>query len=76
MDLDQTSSEGQSPYLRPLWLLVVTLKAIRPQLASRWAYHSLSYVDVSAYIFDILYLLPCIDFMTSPHSVAGGLLPI
>ena len=50
---------SKSPDHRPLWLLVGTLSAIRPQLVSRWAEHSLSYSDVTVYIFDILvsYLL-------------------
>ena len=37
----------------PLWLLVGTPSAIRPQLASRQAEHSLPYLDVAIYIFDI-----------------------
>ena len=48
----------------PLWLLVGTPSAIRPELASRRAEHSLPYSDVVKYIFHIIYYLCslCIDF--------------
>ena len=49
---------GMGPNLCPLWFLVGTPSAIRPELASRRAEHSLPYSDVAKYIFDILYLLP------------------
>ena len=39
----------QGPDLRPIWLLVGTPSAIRPELASRLAEHSLSYSDVTIY---------------------------
>ena len=59
----------QGPDLRLLWLLIGTPSAIRPELASRWEEHSLSYSDVTIYIFlicNIYYLCCfCIDFMTS-----------
>ena len=42
--------------LRPLWLSVGTSSAIRPELAFSRAEHSLSYSDVTIYIFAILYL--------------------
>ena len=44
------------PPLRPLWLLVGTPSAIRPELAFSRAEHSLPYSDVTIYIFAILYL--------------------
>ena len=43
----------QGPDLRPLWLLVGTPSAIRPELASRRAGHSQRYSDVTLYIFAI-----------------------
>ena len=43
----------QGPDLCPLWLLVGTPSAIRHELASRRAEHSLSYSDVAKYIFDV-----------------------
>ena len=43
----------QGPDLRPLWLFVGTPSAIRPELASRQAEHSLPYSDVTIYIIDI-----------------------
>ena len=46
----------QGPDLRPLWLLVGTPSAIRPELAFSRAEHSLRYSDVTIYIFVILYL--------------------
>ena len=46
----------QGPDLRPLWLLVGTPSAIRPELAFSRAEHSLPYSDVTIYIFAILYL--------------------
>ena len=68
------------PIFAPLWLLVGTPSAIRPELASRRAEHILSYSDVTIYIpvfliYNIYYLCcTCIDFMTSPPVVAVGLL--
>ena len=46
----------QGPDLRPLWLLVGTPSAIRPELAFSRAEHSLPYLDVTLYIFAILNL--------------------
>ena len=46
----------QSPDLRPLWLLVGTPLAIRPELAFSRAEHSRPYSDVTIYIFAIIYL--------------------
>ena len=46
----------QGPDLRPLWLLVGTPSAIRPELAFSRAEHSLPYSDVTIYIFAILYV--------------------
>ena len=43
----------QGPDLFPLWLLVGTPSAIRPELVSRRAEHSRPYSDVAKYIFDI-----------------------
>ena len=52
-DVYLTSSEAIGPDHRPLWLLIGTPSAIRPELASRRAEHSLPYSDFSIYIFDI-----------------------
>ena len=46
----------QGPDLRPLWLLVGTPSAIRPELVFSRAEHSLPYSDVTIYIFAISYL--------------------
>ena len=46
----------QGSDLRPLWLLVGTPSAIRPELTFSRAEHSLPYSDVNIYIFAILYL--------------------
>ena len=55
--LVQHPQRRQGPVLYPLWLLVGTPSAIRPELASRRAEHSLPYSDVAKYIhfciFDI-----------------------
>ena len=51
--LSKPPQKRQGPDLRPLWLLVGTPSAIRPELASRRAEHSLPYSDVTIYIFDI-----------------------
>ena len=51
--LSKLHQRRQGPDLRPLWLLVGTPSAIRPQLASRRAEHSLPYSDVTIYIFYI-----------------------
>ena len=53
----------QGPDLRPLWLLVGTPSAIRPELAFSRAEHSLPYSDVTIYIFAISYL-------SSMHSLS------
>ena len=42
----------QGPDLCPLWFLVSTPSAIRHELASRRAEHSLPYSDVTIFIFD------------------------
>ena len=56
----------QGPDLRPLWLLVGTPSAVRPELAFSRAEHSLSYSDVTIYVYilSIIYHLcfTCIDF--------------
>ena len=54
--LSKPPQRRQGPDLRPLWLLVGTPSAIRPELAFSRAEHSLSYLDVTIYIFAILYL--------------------
>ena len=56
--LSKPPQRRQGPDLRPLWLLVGTPSAIRPELAFSRAEHSLSYSDVTIYIFAILYLSP------------------
>ena len=57
-DLSKPPQRRQGTDLCPLWLLVGFPSAIRPELASRLAEHSLYYSDVAKYIFDIYYLLP------------------
>ena len=54
--LSKPPQRRQGPDLRPLWLLVGTPSAIRPELASRRAEHSLPYSDVTIHIFAIWYL--------------------
>ena len=54
--LSKPPQRRQGPDLRPLWLLVGTPLAIRPELAFSRAEHSLPYSDVTVYIFAILYL--------------------
>ena len=54
--LSKPPQRRQGPDLRPLWLLVGTPTAIRPELAFSRAEHSLPYSDVTIYIFAILYL--------------------
>ena len=51
--LSKPPQRRQGPDLRPLWLLVGTPSAIRPELSSRRAEHSMSYLDVAIYIFAI-----------------------
>ena len=55
--LSKPPQRRQGPYLCPLWLLVGTPSAIRPELAFSRAEHSLPYSDVTIYIFAFLYLL-------------------
>ena len=54
--LSKPPQRRKGPDLRPLWLLVGTPSAIRPELAFSRAEHSLPYSDVTIYIFAILYL--------------------
>ena len=54
--LSKPPQRRQGPDLGPLWLLVGTPSAIRPELAFSRAEHSLPYSDVTIYIFAILYL--------------------
>ena len=54
--LSKPPQRRQGPDLRPLWLLVRTPSAIRPELAFSRAEHSLPYSDVTIYIFAIFYL--------------------
>ena len=54
--LSKPPQRRQGPDLRPLWLLVGTPSAIRPELAFSLAEQSLHYWDVTIYIFAILYL--------------------
>ena len=79
--LSKPPQRRQGPDLHPLWLLVGTLSAIRPELAFSRAEHSLPYSNVIIYIFAmyiifIIYALPVSIFMTSPLGVAVGLLSI
>ena len=48
--LSKPPQRRQGPDLCPLWLLIGTPSAIRPELASRRAEHSLPYSDVAKYI--------------------------
>ena len=73
--LSKPPQRRQGPDLRPLWLLVGTPSAIRPELAFSRAEHSLSYLDV-CYIMFIIYALRVSIFITSPLGVAVGLLSI
>ena len=54
--LSKLHQRRQGPDPRPLWLLVGTPSAIRPELAFSRAEHSLPYSDDTQYIFAILYL--------------------
>ena len=58
-DLSEPPQRRQGPNPRPLWLLVGTLLALGPELASRRTEHSLLWW-MSLYIFDILFLSPYI----------------
>ena len=49
--LSKPPQRRQGPDPRPLWLLVGTPSAIRPELAFSRAEHSLPYSDVTIYIF-------------------------
>ena len=64
--LSKPPQRRQGPDLRPLWLLVGTPSAIRPELAFSRAEHSLPYSDVNIYIFLLYYIyhlcLTCNDF--------------
>ena len=51
--LSKPPQRRQVPDLCPLWLLVGTPSAIRPELAFSRAEHSRPYLDVAKYIFDI-----------------------
>ena len=55
--LSKPPQRRQGHDLRPFWLLVGTLSAIRPELAFSRAEHSLPYSDITIFIFGILYLL-------------------
>ena len=48
--LSKPPQRRQGPDLRPLWMLVGTPLAIRPELAWRRTEHSLSYSDITIYI--------------------------
>ena len=79
--LSKPPQRRQGPDLCPLWLLVGTPSAIRPELAFSRAEHSRPYSDVAKYIFDnyilfINYAVCVMIFMTSPLGVAVGLLSI
>ena len=54
--LSKPPQRRQGPDLRPLWLLVGTPSAIRPELAFSRAEHSLPYSDVTIYIFAIVFI--------------------
>ena len=51
--LSKPPQRRQGPDLCPLWLLVGTPSAIRPEIASSRVEHSRPYSDVAKYIFDI-----------------------
>ena len=54
--LSKPPHRRHGPDLRPLWLLVGTPSATRPELAFSRGEHSLPYSDVTVYLFAILYL--------------------
>ena len=56
MDLSKPRQRRLGPDLRPLWLSFGTTSAIRPELPSRRAEHSLPYSDVTIYIFDMIFI--------------------
>ena len=58
--LSKPPQRRQGPDLCSLRLLVGTPSAIRHELASRWAEHSLPYSDVSIYIYHLCFT--CINF--------------
>ena len=64
--LSKPPQRRQGPDLHPLWLLVGTPSAIRPELAFSRAEHSLPFSDVTIYIFLLYYIyhlcLTCNDF--------------
>ena len=63
--LSKPPQKRQGPDLRPLWLLVGTPSAIRPELAFSRAKHSLPFSDVTIYflLYYIYHLcFKCIDF--------------
>ena len=74
----------QGPDLCPLWLLVETLSAVRPELSSRWTKHDLpirmSLYFFFIYIYKIYYLFTYAVyvsiFITSPLGVVVDLLSI
>ena len=76
--LSKPPQRRQGPDLRPIWLLVGTPSAIRPELASRRAKQSLPY-SMSLYFWYIIlitYAVRVSIFMTSSLGVAVGLLSI
>ena len=71
--LSKPPQRRQGPDLRPLWLLVGTPSAIRPELAFSRAENRLPYSDVTIYIllYHIYHLcFTCIDFYDL--SACGG----
>ena len=78
--LSKPPQRRQGPDLRPLWLLVGTPSAIRPELAFSRAEHSPALFGCHhiyfCYIIFIIYALRVTIFMTSPLGVAVGLLSI
>ena len=79
--LSKPPQRRQGPDFCPLWLLVGTPAAIRPELAFSRAEHSRPYSDVAKYILSLYiifinYAVCVLIFMTSPLCVAVGLLSI
>ena len=79
-DLSKPPQRRQGPDFRSLLLLVGTVSAIRSELASKWAEHSLPDPNVTVYLFwfvtFITYTVCVSIFITSSLGVAVDLLCI
>ena len=72
--LSKPPQRRQGPDFRSLLLLVETVSAIRPELTSKWAEHSLPDANVTVYLFwfitFITYTVCVSNFITSSLGVA------